>query len=125
MAVTPHDGSGTTFTFAGTAFTVTQIVANFNNNAEPLDVSHLGLTAGASILVMDRPLKGTAGDTGQQITVEYLGTALIADGTTGTLVLSSNGNTVLSRSATVLSTTLTYALNDVVRGQNVFRLARA
>ena len=127
MATTPHDGSGTTFSFGGTSFTVTNIVVNFNNPAaeDVIDVSHLGLPSGASVLTQTRPLTGSATDTGQEVTIEYLGKTLIADQTTGTLEIVHSGVTLLSRGATVNATTLTFATNDAVRGSNTFKIARS
>lgn len=127
MAVTPHDGSGTVFTFAGTTYTVTNIVVSANDpNADnTIDVSHLGLTTGAAVLTQDRPLAGSATDTGQQVSVDYLGKSLVADGSTGTISITHNGVSLLSRAATVNSSTLTFALNDAVRGSATFRIARS
>ena len=127
MAVTPHDGSGTVFTFAGTGYTVTNIVISNNdpNVENTIDVSHLGLASGSSVLTQDRPLAGSATDTGQTVQVDYLGKPLLADGSTGTLVVTHNGSTLLSRGATVNSSTLTFAVNDAVKGSATFRIARS
>jgi len=127
MAVTPHDGSGTVLTFAGTTYTVTNIVVSHNdpNVENTIDVSHLGLSSGSSVLTQDRPLSGSATDTGQQVQVDYLGKSLVADGSTGTLAVTHNGVSLLSRAATVSSSTLTFALNDAVRGSATFRIARS
>lgn len=127
MSATPHDGSGTTFSFAGSAFTVTNIVVtNTDPNAdqEKIDVSHLGLTAGNAVRTIDRPLQGSTTDTGREVAVDYLGTNIIKDGSTGTLVLTVNGSQAISAAATVSSSTLTFATNDAVRGQVTFRVAR-
>ncbi len=127
MAVTPHDGTGTVLTFAGTTYTVTNIVVSHNdpNVENTIDVSHLGLASGSSVLTQDRPLAGSATDTGQQVQVDYLGKTLVADGSTGTLAITHNGVSLLSRGATVNSSTLTFALNDAVRGSATFRIARS
>jgi hypothetical protein len=127
MAVTPHDGSGTVFTFAGTAYTVTNIViSNTDPNTEnTIDVSHLGLLEGAAVLSQDRPLKGSSTDTGQQVQIEYLGKSILVDSSTGTLVITHNGTSLLSRGATVVSSTLTFATNDAVRGTGTFKIARS
>lgn len=127
MALTPHDGAGTVFTFASTTYTVTNIViSNTDPNREnTIDVSHLGLTAGNSILTQDRPLTGSSTDTGQQVQVEYLGKSILVDASTGTLTITHNGVSLLSRGATVSSSTLTLATNDVIRGNATFRIARS
>lgn len=126
MSATPHDGNGTTLSFAGIAFTVTNIVVS---NTDPsgedtIDVSHLGLTAGNSIKTISRPLQGSAAETGREVVVDYLGTNIIKDASTGTLALTVNGAPVISAPATVASSTLTFATNDAVRGQVTFRVAR-
>lgn len=124
MAVTPHDSTGTTFTFAGTNYTVTNIVYNLTdvNAADTIDVSHLGLSAGSTVLTQDRPLAGSATDTGREVQIDYIGNGVIADGSTGTLAIT--GGLSLSKAATVSSSSVTLAVNDVVRGTATFRVAR-
>ena len=126
MSATPHDGAGTVFTFGGTAFTVTNIViSNTDPSAEDtIDVSHLGMTTGNSVRTINRPLQGSATDTGREVVVDYLGTNIIRDASTGTLVLTVGGVSAISAAATVASSTLTFATNDAVRGQVTFRVAR-
>lgn len=117
-------GQGTNFSFAGTTYTVTTITYSMNNVAgdDTIDVSHLGQSAGSSVLSMDRPLTGSATDTGREVSIEYLGTAPITDGATGTL--SITGGLSLSAAATVQSSSVTLTTNDVTRGQATFRVAR-
>lgn len=124
MAVTPHDSTGTTFSFAGTTYTVTNITYNLTdvNAADTIDISHLGQTTGAAILTQDRPLTGAANDTGREVQIDYIGNSVIADGATGTLVIS--GGLTLSKAATVNSSSVTLTVNDVVRGNATFRVAR-
>ena len=124
MAVTPHDSTGTTFSFAGSTFTVTNITYSLTdvNAADTIDISHLGQTVGESVLTQDRPLKGAANDTGREVQIDYIGSAVIADATTGTLSIS--GGLSLSKVATVSSSSVTLAVNDVVRGSATFRVAR-
>jgi hypothetical protein len=126
MAITPHDSTGTSLTFAGGGYTVTNIVYNLADPAtdNTIDVSHLGLTAGNSVLTQDRPLTGNATDTGRQVTIEYLGKDIIADAATGTLVITHAGSAFLSKASTVVSSSVTFALNDVVKGTAVFKVAR-
>ena len=115
---------GTTLTFGGTAYTVTNITYSMTDVAagDTIDVSHLGQSAGSAVATMDRPLKGSATDTGREVSIEYLGSAPIADGTTGTLAIS--GGLSLSAAATVSSSSVTLAVNDAIRGQATFRVAR-
>lgn len=125
MAATPHDSSGTTFSFAGSNFTVTNIVYNrteTDETTDTIDVSHLGLTTGATVLTQNRPLKGSTGtDTGKEVTIDFIGTNSIAGGTSGTL--SITGGLSVSGTATCSSSSVTLALNDVIKGSATFRIA--
>ncbi|WP_353246548.1 hypothetical protein [Limnohabitans sp.] len=126
MPATPHDGSGSTFTFAGVVYTVTNITYTVadNNATDNIDVSHLGQTAGSTVLTMSRPLKGSAGDTGKEVTIDYLpnaGATPIAQGVTGTLVIT--GGITLSAAATCRSSTITLATNDSNKGSASFQVA--
>lgn len=126
MAITPHDSTGTVFVFAGSTFTVTNIVYNLTDPAtdDKIDVSHLGLTVGASVETMDRPLKGAVNDTGREITIEYLGKNIVEDASTGTLTITHAGVSFLSKAATVASSSVTFATNAAITGQATFRVAR-
>ena len=120
----PSHAQGTTLTFAGTTYTVTNITYSMTDVSagDTIDVSHLSLTAGNAVATMDRPLKGSATDTGREVSMEYLGNAPITDGSTGTLAIA--GVLSLSAAATVSSSSVTLAVNDAVRGQATFRVAR-
>lgn len=127
MAATPHDSSGTTLTFPGftgsvTSITYTQTEAA-SGSADVIDISHLGLTAGASVLSQSRPLKGNAGstDTGKTVSIEFIGAGALAGGSTGTLTIA--GGVAISGPATVASSSITLAVNDVIRGSAEFRVA--
>lgn len=115
---------GTTLTFGGTGYTVTSITYSMNDVSagDTIDVSHLGLSAGSNVATMDRPLKGSATDTGREVSIEYIGTSPITDGSTGTIVIT--GGLSLSAAATVASSSVTLTTNDVTRGQATFRVAR-
>jgi hypothetical protein len=124
MASTPHDGSGTTFTFKSTNFTVTNIVYNLSDTTagDDIDISHLGLTTGASMLFQSRPLVGaTGGETGKEVTIDYIGSNAIVGGTSGAYTIS--GGLSLSGNATCISSSITLAMNEVIRGNATFRLA--
>jgi hypothetical protein len=126
MAITPHDGSGSTFSFGGTGYTVTSIVYNLKDPTtdQTIDVSHLGLTTGNTVLTQKRPLEGSATDTGREVVIEYLGTSVIADASSATLVINVGGSAFLSKIATVVSSSVTLAVNDVVKGMATFKVAR-
>lgn len=121
---TPHAGSGTTFAFSGTTYTVTSITYNLTdvNAADTIDISHLGLTVGAAVLTLARPLRGSANDTGREVQIDYIGTSIIEDGASGTLAIT--GGISLSKAATVASSSVTLTVNDVIRGSATFRVAR-
>jgi hypothetical protein len=117
-------GQGTSLVFAGSTYTVTSITYSMNNvgGDDTIDISHLGQASGSNVLTMDRPLKGSATDTGREVSIEYIGTAPITDGATGTLAIT--GGLSLSAAATVQSSSVTLTVNDVTRGQAAFRVAR-
>jgi len=131
MAATPHDGSGTTLRLGATNYTVTNIVITFADptaDQEKIDVSHLGLTTGASILTQDRPLQGSISDTGRTVQFDYLGKDIIADASTGTCLIAIGGTALSGFSSlayTVNASTITLATNDAIRGQATIRVARA
>lgn len=118
------NAQGTVFTFAGTTYTVTSITYSMTDvgGDDTIDVSHLGLSAGSNVVTVSRPLKGSATDTGREVSIEYLGTSPITDGSTGTLAIT--GGLTLSAAATVASSSVTLTTNDVTRGQASFRVAR-
>jgi hypothetical protein len=130
MSATPHDGTGTVLRLGADTYTVTNIVIQFtdpNADAEKIDVSHLGLTAGASIRTIDRPLQGSTSDTGRTVQFDYLGRTIIADASTGTCAITVGGTALTgfaSVAYTVNASTLTLATNDAIRGQATIRLAR-
>jgi hypothetical protein len=115
---------GTTLSFAGANYTVTSVTYSMTDVSagDTIDVSHLGQSAGSNVLTMDRPLKGSATDTGREVSIEYIGTAPITDGATGTLAIT--GGLTLSAAATVSSSSVTLTVNDATRGQATFRVAR-
>ena len=124
MASTPHDSSGTTVTFPGFTGSVTNLTYNKNdvNAADTIDISHLGLTTGAAVLTQNRPLAGSATDTGREVSIDFVGTGGIDDGATGTLAIT--GGLSLSKAATVSSSSVTLAVNDVIKGSATFKVAR-
>ena len=129
MSATPHDGTGTTLRLGATFYTVTNIVITYNDptaDEEKIDVSHLGLTTGAQLATVDRPLKGSTSDTGRSVQFNYLGRDIIADASTGTCQISIGGTAFFATAVayTVNSSTLTLATNDAIRGQATIRIDR-
>lgn len=125
MAATPHSGSGTTFSFQGTYYTVTSItytVGNTGGGTDNIDISNLSQTTGESVKTISRPLVGTqGGDTGKTVSIEYIGTNVIAQNATGTLAIT--GGLTLSVTATCNSSSVTLTVNDAIRGSAEFQLA--
>ena len=125
MATTPHSGSGTTFAFGGTTFTVTSItytIGATGGAADNIDISNLSQTTGESVKSLSRPLVGTqGGDTGKTVSIEYIGTNVIAQNATGTLTIT--GGISVSGTATCNSSAVTLTVNDAIRGSAEFQLA--
>jgi hypothetical protein len=122
--------TGVLFVFGGSTFTVTSITYSLGNTGggtDQIDASHLGLTAGNSVISLPRPLVGTpGGDTGKTVSIEYLGTAPIAQNASGTLTITGYGtstSTIVSGTATCQSSSITLTVNDIVRGSAEFQLA--
>jgi hypothetical protein len=120
---TPHASSGTRFSFGGTTFTVTSITYTIGATgaADQIDVSHLGQTTGESVATLARPLVGSAGDSGKTVSIEYIGTNVINQNTTGTLTIT--GGISVSGPATCNSSSVTLTVNDAIRGSAEFQLA--
>jgi hypothetical protein len=112
-------------TIGGTTFTATNLTLNFSDvsgESDRIDTSHLGLTTGAQMTSVARPLKGSAtGETGKEISFDYIGVTQLVGGTTGTYAIT--GPVALSGNATVVSSSVTLALNDIVRGSATVRVS--
>jgi hypothetical protein len=125
MSATPHGGSGTSLTFPGFSGTITGITLNFSDvsgESDRIDISHLGQSTGAEVLTLARPLKGSgSGETGKEVSFDYIGTSQLIGGTTGTLTIS--GGVSISGAATIVSSSVTLAVNDVIRGSATVRVA--
>lgn len=117
--------TGVGFSFAGSNYTVTSITYTLGSTGgatDQIDASHLGLTTGASVISLPRPLKGTqGGDTGKTVSIEFIGTAPITQDATGTLTIT--GPVSVSATATCQSSSVTLTVNDIVRGSAEFQLA--
>jgi len=118
--------TGIGFSFAGSTFTVTSVtftLGDTGGGSDQIDASHLGLTTGASVISLPRPLLGSpGGDTGKSISIEYIGTAPIAQNASGTLSLTGPFTTVTGN-ATCNSSSITLTVNDIIRGSAEFQLA--
>ena len=139
---TPHDTSGSglgtrlTLSLNGvtSTYTVSNIVLSNTNPAAGadalIDVAHLGQTSGELAARLATPLVVPADDggSGRQVTFDYIGKIVIADGATGTYHIQVAGVTLVGGTTasfhTVSSSTLTLAVNDAVRGQAVLVVSR-
>ena len=139
---TPHDtsvsGAGTRLTLSLNGVTSTYVVSNIViSNSNPgaagdtqIDVAHLGQTTGELAARLSPPLVIPAedGGSGRQITFDYIGRVVIADGATGTYHITVAGVTLVGGTTasyhTVQSSTLTLATNDAIRGQGVITVSR-
>jgi hypothetical protein len=117
--------TGVGITVGSTTFTATNLTLNFSDvsgESDRIDTSHLGLTTGATMTTVSRPLKGsTTGETGKEISFDYIGTTQLVGGTTGTYAIT--GPVAMSGNATVISSSVTLALNDIVRGSATVRVS--
>lgn len=122
MASTPHDSSGTTVNFGGAISNVTDITVNFTDPGgdDTIDVSHLGLSNGDSILTQTRPLVGSSTDTGQEIQIEGIGATCPSAGTQDILSISG-GFGSYSACARCTASSVRGTVNDVVRYSATFR----
>ena len=122
MASTGHDSTGTSVTFAGLNGDITNISYSVSDaGADEIDISHLGQTAGETAASMKRPLKGGGGDTGKEIQIDYIGNAVVEAGSSGTLTIT--GPFALTSVATCTASSVTVAVNDVIKGSATFRIA--
>ena len=117
--------TGVGFSFNSSTFTVTSVTYSLGSTgggADLIDATHLGLTTGASVISLPRPLLGTpGGDTGKTVSIEYIGTSPVAQNATGTLTIT--GPVSISATATCQSSSVTLTVNDIVRGSAEFQLA--
>jgi hypothetical protein len=106
------DSQGTNFVFAGSTYTATNI--QISGSVNELDASHLGQASGSK-----RLLQAAALTEADEITVDYLGTTLVTRGATGTLTVAGSS----LGTATCYSSSLTYAVGELVKGNATFKVA--
>jgi hypothetical protein len=106
------DSQGTNFVFNNSTITVTNI--SISGSVNELDASHLGQASGSKRLLQAAPL--TEAD---EITIDYLGTTLVTRGQSATLTIggASYGT------ATCYSSSLTYAVGELVKGNATFKVS--
>lgn len=104
------DSQGNTFVFAGSTYTATSVQISLSG--DPLDVSHLGLASGSYRLYQPAALIDT-----NELSLEAYGTTLVTVGATGNLTFGS-----FSYSATVASSSISYAVGELVKQSVTFKI---
>jgi len=123
--ITPHDSSGTTVSFGGQTYKATSLTWTVNDisSDDNIDTSTLDQVTGEEVNSQARPLIGDSGsDTGWEISFDYIGNVPITDGAEG--AVSVTGGCSISGTGTCTSSSVTLAVNDVVRGNATIRLDR-
>ncbi len=104
---------GLTFTFAGSAVTVTSV--QVNDTQDLLDATHLGVAPNARRIFIG----GFATD--REVQIDYISTTILTAGQSGAMAIS--GPFAFSGNATVSNASLGGSVGDFVRGSATFRLA--
>ena len=103
------DSQGSTFTFAGSTYTVTSVTVT--PGGDLLDNSHLGLASGAYRSYQAPALKD------DEISCEAFGTAAVGIGSSGVLSFASTNYT-----ATVSASSVAYAVGELVKQSLTFKV---
>ena len=103
------DSQGTTFTFAGSTYTVTSVTVT--PGGDLLDNSHMGLASGANRTYQSPALIDN------ELSCETYGTTVVAIGTSGVLSFASTTYT-----ATVSSSSVAYSVGELVKQSLTFKV---
>lgn len=123
--ITPHDNTGTIVSFGGQTYKATSLTWTVNDisSDDNIDTSTLDQVTGEEVNSQARPLIGDSGsDTGWEISFDYIGNVPITDGEEG--AVSVTGGVTINGNGTCTSSSVTLAVNDVVRGNATIRLDR-
>lgn len=104
-------------------YTVTNLTYSLSSqtsSSDELDVSHIGQGYGEPVLTQERPLVGSAGggDSGKEVQIDFIGTKALEEDQKGELKIIGGIN--LTTEAKVTSSSITLAVNDVIRGSITF-----
>lgn len=104
-------------------YTVTNLTYSLSSqtsSSDELDVSHIGQGYGEPVLTQERPLVGSSGgsDSGKEVQIDFIGTKALEEDQKGELVIKGGIN--LTTPAKVTSSSITLAVNDVIRGSVTF-----
>ena len=121
------DSQGTTFSFGGTTYEITDLNKSTEGGTDPteqrIDVSTLDLASGADRKYQDPPLidRGPAGSDGTTtISISFLGSSEPPVNTEAALVVSTLG---ISQNATCTSSSIDLAVGEVIKGTAEFTLS--
>jgi len=104
---------GLTFTFGGTALTVTSV--QVSDSQDLVDGSHLGIAPGGR-----REYVGGFA-TNREVNVDYISATVLSAGSSGALSIS--GPMSFSGNATVATTSIGGSVGDLIKGSATFRVA--
>ena len=122
---TPHDVSGTVVTFNDVAYKATGLTFSKSDisSDDNIDTSTLDQIEGTEVNYQPRPLIGDSGsDTGWELSFDYIGNEPIQDGLEATI--SVTGGITVNGTGTCTASSVTLAVNDVVRGNATIRVER-
>jgi hypothetical protein len=104
---------GLTFTFGGSALTVTSV--QVNDTQDLIDGSHLGIGPNQR----REYVGGFATD--REVQIDYISTTILAAGTSGALAIS--GPISFTGNATCSSASIGGSVGDLIKGSATFRVA--
>lgn len=116
------DSQGTVLTFSGSTYEATNI--DLGGSVSMLDAAHLGQAKGAFKRTQAAPLKDA-----RKVTMSILGTVAPAEGASGVISLVSyvagvTAQQLAGATATCESFSVTWATNDLVKGQATFSVVQ-
>jgi hypothetical protein len=127
MASAAHGSAAVSLTIIGTSITqptrITKLERLETGSDQFIEVPHLGQTTGAVVATtapgLVTPGVNTANSSVTEYQVDYIGTALFKSGNSGSFSVTNGPGG--SGDCEVVSSSLNYALNDVVRGSVTIR----
>jgi hypothetical protein len=116
------DSQGTILTFAGSTFEATNL--DLGGSVSMLDSAHLGQASGSFKRTQKAPLKDP-----RKVTMSILGTTMPAEGASGVISLVSyvagvTAQQLTGATATCESFSVTWATNELVKGQVTFTVVQ-
>ena len=127
MAAPFDDSQGTTFSFGGTEYPITDLSESNEGGSDPteqrIDVSTLDLASGADRVYQDPPLidRGPAGADGtKSVSISFYGKTAPPVNTEAVLVCSTLG---INQNATCTNVTRELAVGEVIKGTAEFTLS--